>query len=258
MFKRLKEIGYDLSSTYHAESLLEVEFRDAHDQIEDVLSKFSIAAKELVSGGGGEADLTQRLRRALSELGWDKQNLLVEKRLLRFVGKLGSDNYEKQDEQTIQALSHEIDHVQAFERGTVLLEIEWNNKDPFFDRDLENFKRLHGDGAASLGIILTRGSSLQNNLVDIIDRYGRENELVSENAILAHGLEPTKRQLDMYKRAAKRFDGDYAHGWAKSFVSDKYGTATTHWDKLIDRVNRGVGNPCPLVAIGIPASIVTF
>jgi hypothetical protein len=28
--------------------------------------------------------------------------------------------------------------------------------------------------------------------------------------------------------------------------------------KLEDRVQRGVGNPCPLVLIGLPDSIVTF
>ena len=32
----------------------------------------------------------------------------------------------------------------------------------------------------------------------------------------------------------------------------------TRWGKLEDRVRRGVGNPCPLVLIGLPASIVTF
>lgn len=40
------------------------------------------------------------------------------------------------------------------------LEIEWNNKDPFFDRDLENFKRLHAEGAISVGVLITRGASL--------------------------------------------------------------------------------------------------
>lgn len=32
--------------------------------------------------------------------------------------------------------------------------------------------------------------------------------------------------------------------------------ATTHWSKLQARVRRGVGNPCPLVLIGLPANIV--
>jgi hypothetical protein len=46
--------------------------------------------------------------------------------------------------------------------------------------------------------------------------------------------------------------------FVNKFVADKFGEATTHWRKLEDRVHRGVGNPCPLVLIGLPASIVTF
>jgi hypothetical protein len=42
------------------------------------------------------------------------------------------------------------------------------------------------------------------------------------------------------------------------FVSDKFGEATTHWRKLEDRVHRGVGNPCPLLLVGLPDTIVTF
>jgi hypothetical protein len=44
------------------------------------------------------------------------------------------------------------------------VEIEWNNKDPFYDRDLGNFSRLHLLGAISLGIIITRSASLQKAL----------------------------------------------------------------------------------------------
>ena len=50
----------------------------------------------------------------------------------------------------------------------------------------------------------------------------------------------------------------FRDAWTSQFVSDKFGAATTHWRKLQDRIKRGVGNPCPLVLIGLPASIVTF
>ncbi len=33
---------------------------------------------------------------------------------------------------------------------------------------------------------------------------------------------------------------------------------TKIWRKLEDRVRRGVGNPCPLLLIGLPAGLVTF
>jgi hypothetical protein len=50
----------------------------------------------------------------------------------------------------------------------------------------------------------------------------------------------------------------FRDAWTDHFVSDKFGAATTHWAKLADRISRGVGNPCPLLNIGLPDSIVTF
>ena len=52
------------------------------------------------------------------------------------------------------------------EPAVEMMEIEWNNKDPFYDRDLENFKRLHADGAISVGImgLGTLGSSAADAL----------------------------------------------------------------------------------------------
>jgi hypothetical protein len=74
------------------------------------------------------------------------------------------------------------------------------------------------------------------------------------------GLNPTKRQFnDVLKRVNRTKNPiPFRDAWADQFASDKFGTATTHWSKLQDRVQRGVGNPCPLVLIGLPASIVTF
>lgn len=34
-------------------------------------------------------------------------------------------------------------------------------------------------------------------------------------------------------------------------ASMKYGTSTTHWDKLVPRINLGGGGECPLLIIGI-------
>jgi hypothetical protein len=48
----------------------------------------------------------------------------------------------------------------------------------------------------------------------------------------------------------------FAEAFARSFVADKFGAATTHWDKLAARIARGVGNPCPLLLIGLPAGVV--
>ena len=74
------------------------------------------------------------------------------------------------------------------------------------------------------------------------------------------GLNPTRRQIrDVMKRVTRSKNPiSFRDAWTDQFVSDKFGMATTHWSKLQDRVHRGVGNPCPLVLIGLPSAIVTF
>lgn len=157
-----------------------------------------------------------------------------------------------------EAISHEIDHVKAFDAGVIAAEIEWNNKDPFYDRDLENFKRLHADGAISCGVIITRGTSMQDGMRDMVHRFAAERRLNSHEAVQAFGMARTDRQKKAVDRRIASTGGSFEEAWATMFVADKYGAATTHWSKLEDRVRRGVGNPCPLLLIGLPSSIVTF
>ena len=71
---------------------------------------------------------------------------------------------------------------------------------------------------------------------------------------------PTPKQRANILKRVNRLKGavPFADAWTDNFVSNKFGQATTHWDKLIHRVRRGVGNPCPLLLIGLPAAIVVF
>ena len=124
----------------------------------------------------------------------------------------------------------------------------------FFDRDLENFKRLHADGAISIGAIITRGETLQESLREVIAEFARKNGIDSPEK-LSPFYSPTSRQIENMTRASKS-KGSFAEGWAHTFVADKFGEASTHWRKLEDRVHRGVGNPCPLLLIGIPKSVI--
>jgi hypothetical protein len=189
------------------------------------------------------------MRRGLADLGWRKRNLTVRKLV-----KWGEDDAEHE----VASLSHEIDHVKVFDSDRVFaLEIEWNNKDPFFDRDLESFKRLHAEGAISIGAIVTRGSSLQAEMRDFLRRFADAISLENLSQLDAFGYNPTRRQRAMIEQRAARI-GDFRQAWVDVFASDKYGEATTHWRKLQDRVLRGVGNPCPLVLIGIPGTVVSF
>jgi hypothetical protein len=140
------------------------------------------------------------------------------------------------------------------------LEIEWNNKDPFYDRDLENFKRLHADGAISIGAIVTRGPSLHNNMRSLVRRFLNDRQIENFESLREWGYEPTSRQRAAITNRVTRTRNPvtFPEAFVDKFVADKFGEATTHWRKLSDRVQRGVGNPCPLLLIGLPDSIVTF
>lgn len=248
MFDALKEKGFDILALHHAEAILTHDMPEAESELESVLLDLSIPISEIVAGGGGEAQGTQRMRRALNDLDWKKRNISVKK----------SVRWEEDaDEQVVASLSHEIDHVKSFNGKVVAFEIEWNNKDPFFDRDLENFKRLHAEGAVSVAGVITRGESLQREIRTLLRRFADEQKIDSVEQLDPFGYNPTRRQRKLILDRAERI-GDFRQAWVDVFVSDKYGEATTHWRKLQDRVLRGVGNPCPLLLIGIPETIVNF
>lgn len=242
MFESLIAEGFQIEFHSHAEAILSVDFPEVAQQLEDILIGSTIPIEEIIGSGGGETKGTQRLRRALHDHGWRKHKFEIQRTI---------------DGVPRESISHEVDHIKRFAAGVVALEIEWNNKDPFFDRDLENYKRLHADGAVSLGILITRGISLQDEMRSMVLRFATEKKLGSVADLERIGLHPTPRQLKEYARR-HRGETTFAEAWAAAFVQDKFGAATTHWRKLEDRVQRGVGNPCPLLLIGLPASLVTF
>lgn len=242
----LNKQSFDIHYLSHAKSILTGDFAPQLQELASVLSGLSLPITEIIGSGGGETRFTQRTRNGLARLGWRKHNFVVARII---------DGVEK------EATSHEVDHVRAVPSiGTIGCEIEWNNKDPFFDRDLENFKRLHAEGAISVGVIITRGASLQSGMWNLVRRFAKERSVVDFQSLAEIGVVPTPKQVRNIKSRVERARDpiDFADAWTDNFVSNKFGAATTHWDKLQARVARGVGNPCPLLLIGLPASIVVF
>lgn len=260
MLEKLIEKGFEVRSESHAAAILEQDFPTAVGEIEEALLAFEIPITEIIGSGGGETQGTQRLRRALNAQRWKKTVFQVKKNIeIRQKHGAGLQVALERDSAT-----HEIDHVKAFESTNgsklIALEIEWNNKDPFFDRDLENFKRLHSEGAISVGIIITRGSSLQDNVWDYVFRYASEQGIQSFSDLERLNIPttgPKKKAIE--SRINRRRDPvPFTEAWTDNFVNNKYGEAQTHWSKLMTRIERGVGNPCPLLLIGFPDSIVKF
>jgi hypothetical protein len=246
MMESLVAKGFQVEFHSHAQAILSVDFPFAVAELEAVLATTTIPIEEIIAGGGGESKGTQRLRKALTASHWIKTTFIVEKRI----------NGVPRESQ-----SHEVDHVRSLAGGKIALEIEWNNKDPFYDRDLENFKRLHADGAISVGVIVTRGQLLHERMRDLVRRFVVERAFNDLEGIRKWGYDPTSRQRMAIERRLlrrRKTPTTFVDAFTDQFVADKFGEATTHWRKLQDRVQRGVGNPCPLLLIGLPDSIVTF
>jgi hypothetical protein len=247
MLDKLKARGFEIQFESHAAAILERDFPDAIADVEKTLLAFEVPIAEIIGSGGGETKGTQRLRKALTDLGWPLKVYEI-KKTINGVAR--------------ESISHEIDHVKTFKGGwdgtkDIALEIEWNNKDPFFDRDLENFKRLHVEGAISVGIVITRGTSLQKGMREIVTRYAKESGINSFEDLVRLNIGLTAPQrADLTRRVGRT--KDFPLAWASVFVASKFGEATTHWKKLMDRVSRGVGSPCPLLLIGFSTEIVSF
>ncbi len=242
MLDRLRDLGFDLARRNHAGAILSLDFPDEAAELVAALAAFRLGTAELIGSGGGEAPSTQRLRRKLAGAGWRKHHFTTETKI---------------DGVVRQAQSHEIDHVRRGSAGTLALEIEWNNKDPFFDRDLENFQRLHAQSAISVGIVVTRGASLQAAMLGLVQSFIEDQGIEDEEGFADWGMKDrTTRQREAVARSVAR-GAPFSEAFARQFVADKFGPATTHWAKLEDRVARGVGNPCPLLLIGLPASVLS-
>lgn len=241
MFERLRDAGFEVEFTSHAEAIILHDFHELIEELESALLNISLPMTEIIGGGGGEAKMTQRLRRGLAALRWTKHNFEMTKSV---------DGVAK------ESISHEIDHVRRADAGTVAFEIEWNNKDPFFDRDLENFKRLHAEGAISVGGIVTRGSEMQSTMRERVEQFATDRGIIDFDGLVQFGAgSPTAPQRAQIQKDLDR-QVPFAKAWSRKFTADKFGQATTHWSKLQDRVARGVGNPCPLILIGLPPSII--
>ena len=206
--------GYRYGVTRYADVILQEAFRDRFDDLQVALEEFRPTLDELRAGGGGRTVFVRRFDESLGDMIdetddgdeqadrriWGKQNITIEKAI----------GFDGQTEPVSKVRGHEID---MFGKGSlaqpfpgVAVEMEWNNKDPFFDRDLINFQALHHEGAIAVGVIVTRGPELQSLISGVI----------------------------------RSKDGGF-----------KYGSSTTHWDKLVPRVNLGGGGECPLLLIGI-------
>ena len=118
------------------------DFPDEWREICEVLLDFRLLKSRLVVAGGNKSFIASALDGPLTRLGWEERKFETAIRV---------------DDRTEESPTHKVDCY----KGKVGLEIEWNNKDPFFDRDLNNFRLLFELRALSVGVVVTRCDELQ-------------------------------------------------------------------------------------------------
>ena len=142
--------NYEIHEWKHACAILHHDFPNEWDDILAVLSDFRLNRSWITNPGGRKSKVSEFIDSYLYGRDW------VEKEFQTHVVV---------DEHTMATPTHKIDCF----RNRVALEIEWNNKDPFYDRDLNNFRLLFDLRAISVGVIITRCDNLQ----EIFNQLGR-------------------------------------------------------------------------------------
>ncbi len=175
---------YTIHEWRHALAILKGEFKPQYDDLCDVLTTFELRQSSITTGGGGKSRVSGYLDGQLYKKGWSEKSFDTSKII---------------DGVQHATPTHKIDCV----KGRVALDIEWNNKTEFYDRDLNNFRLLHALDAISVGIIVTRDSELQETVFKPLG------------------------------------------------IGQKYGSSTTHLNKLIPKIEGGGAGGCPLLVIAV-------
>lgn len=141
---------YEIHERRHAIAILQSDFPAEWNDIVEVLTGFRLLRSAIQTPGGRKSDIADSIDRALEERGWREK---------------GFSTHVIIDGEQRENPTHKIDSF----KNRVGIEVEWNNKDPFYDRDLNNFRILFELEALDVGIIITRCDELQQ----IFDSLGK-------------------------------------------------------------------------------------
>jgi hypothetical protein len=141
---------YEIHEWKHGSAILKHDFQNEWKDLLDMLRTFRLRKSWIETGGGNKSKVAMWIDDFLGKRDW------IEKHF---------DTAVTVDGATIKSPTHKVDCY----KNRIALEVEWNNKDPFFDRDLNNFRLLFDLRAISVGIIFTRSDEIQ----EIVDGLGR-------------------------------------------------------------------------------------
>jgi len=141
---------YEFHQWKHACAILKNDFQNEWNDIIALLKTLKLKKTWINEPGGRKTKLANWFDEILFSRGWCEKKFETPVIV---------------DENRMDSPTHKVDCY----KNRIALELEWNNKDPFFDRDLNNFRLLFDLRAISVGIIVTRCDELQ----DLFDALGR-------------------------------------------------------------------------------------
>lgn len=142
--------NYEVHEWRNAVGVLQTACPDEWLEIQEALRRFQLFRSEVLAPGKNRSKIVARLEQPLKDFGWVET---------QFDTAIVVDGAER------PSPTHKVDCF----KGRVALEVEWNNKDPFYDRDLNNFRLLFDLQVIDVGVIITRCSALQS----IFDGLGK-------------------------------------------------------------------------------------
>lgn len=154
---------YEVHEWRNASAVLQAAYPQEWADLLDVLREFRLLRSEIEAKGKNKSPIAARIDSRFYARQWIEKSFDIEIRVDGAVRKTPT---------------HSVDCLKA----GVALELEWNNKDPFFDRDLNNFRLLFDLGAIDVGVIITRCDELQNifNLLNKGGSYGNSTTHMSK------------------------------------------------------------------------------
>jgi hypothetical protein len=143
MFPESIRREYQIEERHHGIAILKNDFPEQWGDLLEVLRAFELKRSDVAKPGGRKSPIAESIDGLFFQRGW------IEK---KFEIKVTADGKET------LAPTHHVDYF----KDRIAVETEWNNKDPFFDRDLTTFRLLFDLDVLSVGVIITRADELQD------------------------------------------------------------------------------------------------
>lgn len=217
---------YEVYSYRSAALILSQHHKAEFDDLLAALRAFSITTTIMRMPGGNESQIPKIVSKVLRPRGWHETMIQADLQVTRYWAEFqkfdakGKAVTKKMTSSTIRERfldGHKVDYV----KSRTAFDLEWNSKDQTFDRDLYAFNAFAQTGVIDVGVLLTRGASLN----PVIDQLG-----------------PKLRK-----------DGTETNELTRT----KYGASTTWMGKLLYRLNAGRNGGCPVLAVGIAPGCIS-